>query len=81
MASPAIESRLGERRSGMPDPKPIAVVCCISAHRIEVCSQAQMQRAFTIILRMTQGPVLPDLTWPRALESHIRTTAERCARL
>ena len=65
MASPAIESRLGERRSGMPDPKPIAVVCCISAHRIEVFSKAQLQRAFTIILRVTQAP-LPGLPFALA---------------
>ncbi len=55
MASQAIASRLGELMSGVSDPRPIAVVCCISAHRIEVFSKAQMQRAFTIVLRVTQG--------------------------
>ncbi len=53
----AIESRLGERRSGMPDSRPIAGNCYVYPHRnrIEVFSKAQMQRACTIILRVAQG--------------------------
>jgi hypothetical protein len=53
MASPAIESRLGERRSGVPDSRLIAGDCCVSPHHIEVFSKAQLQRAFTILLRVT----------------------------
>jgi hypothetical protein len=46
--SPAIESRLGERRSGMPGSRLISGDACLSPHRIEVFSKEYMRMAFTV---------------------------------
>ncbi len=59
MASTAIVPRLhiDERGSGVPVYRPTAGDCYVSGHRIEVFLKAKMQRAFTIILRVTKGPL------------------------